>query len=96
MTESIIERVAQAVYNRANAQTQSGTLPPWAGASAYNRNNAIGATRAAIEAMREPTDAMLMACHMKQENISRNQWSLTGRKAHLARWRAMIDKAMEE
>lgn len=52
--QTMVERVARACW-----QTQ--TIRPWEDAHEDEREEMIGYARAAIEAMREPTDAMLVA-----------------------------------
>lgn len=76
MREDMVERVAKAIAHAVWRQSDSGTPPKWS----EWRDEA----RAAIEAMREPTKAMVEAGTV----------ALHFRPAGLVAWGAMIDAAL--
>jgi hypothetical protein len=77
----MIERVARAICE---AKLWPGA---WEKETEGNREEWRMLARAAIEAMREPTDAML-ACG--------EQWGLPSDPMGLKRWQEMIDAALEK
>lgn len=74
----IIDRIAQAICNAGKGQ------PAWDEATEYQRDFHRAEARAAIEAMREPTKAMLLAGH--GANLCDNAPEV---------WQAMIDEALK-
>lgn len=82
--QTMVERVAQACW-----QTQ--TIRPWEDAHEDEREEMIGYARAAIEAMRDPTDTMLTAVDCGGE---KREW-LSG-KMRVSNWQGMIDAALNE
>ena len=85
MMESMIGRVAKAIAIR-----RSGTIPP----TVYQKDWDMA--RAAIEAMREPTDAMLWAEFLDGSGqiIVTDDRGVTHDTA--ACWQAMIERALAE
>lgn len=85
MAESMIERVARAMFD-ADATGYPGISVPFEGQSIGVQDRWLGLARAAIEAMREPTDAMVDAGvdHIGEGHY--NGWAYT----------AMIDAAINE
>ena len=79
-SESMVERVARAIC----ASDFDGDTAVYDEMSAAQRENFTVNARAAIEAMREPTDAMLMAA------------GLHGGSTTKGRYRAMIDASLHE
>jgi hypothetical protein len=73
----MIERVAKAIYGDLWEEFED---------QEHMKQKMLSASRAAIEAMREPTDAML-ACS--------EQWGLPSDPMGLKRWQEMIDAALE-
>jgi hypothetical protein len=85
MSESIIDEVARAlVGDRMNMTGVSFTIDP-------NKNERTEA-RAAIKAMKEPTEAMIQAAILQLNKPDVR----TFRAAALAAWAAMIDTALLE
>ncbi len=76
----VVERVAEASFNKYWAHE-------WKNEDGVGRAAWLGMTRAAIEAMREPTDAMIKAAYENGD--------LVNYPAEDA-WQAMIEKALEE
>jgi hypothetical protein len=72
----MVERVARAIYMVAPIGVRD-----WVDAPASVREDCLVCARAAIEAMREPTDAMIDAGGAATPRIA---------------WRAMIDAALDE
>jgi hypothetical protein len=95
MTNSMIERVARALYERARnpaAPAEGGYVsndePPYT--TLDGKWNLSDMARAAIEAMREPTEAMVTAGgHAALDSVSQRA---DARDA----WEAMIDAALKE
>lgn len=76
----MIERIARAIH----ATKDDMTVYPWWHGNVDQCRLSRALARAAITAMREPTDGMVIAgCH--HENLG----DMAGR------WQAMIDKALE-
>lgn len=91
MTNSMIERVAKAIYD-ANPEAQRFT---WSYADSFLKEQARRMGRAAIEAMREPTEDMLNA---KAENVLGTVESINSYlDYHSAEqiWRSMIDEILK-
>lgn len=58
MTDSMVERVARAIHS---ADDPKGFRQQWEYLPQSNRDYLMSCARAAIEAMREPTNAMILA-----------------------------------
>lgn len=89
MTETIIERVARAIYERRGLLKPVEAFPtnaPWA-------QRALEEARAAIEAMREPTEEMERAGLETGE--FENGICVTSASAPGNVWSAMIDEALK-
>ena len=80
MTESMIERVERCIMN----------TPGWRGTRVHAKHVA----RAAIKAMREPTEAMLTATNWGEMFEGRNPQETAFR--FLKVWQAMIDEALQD
>lgn len=87
----MVERVAKAVFDEANRQQPHPSDKEWAQASVQDKGAAHSFARAAIAAMREPTEAMAVA---GAKTVEGHVW-LTGESIH-RRWQAMIDAALAE
>ncbi len=94
MTDSMIERVARAIWN-----TKPGAkLHPWERLGTV-REDYLAESRAAIEAMRTPTEAMV------KEGLEEGRWEISlgvgGEHAVMfesaprTMWEAMIDRALK-
>lgn len=77
----MVERVARAIYFRGDDQGDTA----WHHCQLWHRDVAREQARAAIEAMREPTEAMVKAAYGRER---------TGTER--GNWRAMIDAALKE
>lgn len=89
MSEIAIERVARAIYEKRNGRG----CKPWGNQPAAHKEPYLSDARAAIAAIREPTDAMLYAgMHqpfpLEAPRLSSEDCSET--------WVAMIDTALSE
>lgn len=80
---SMVERVAEAIRREMDVDPE---LADW-----VHLNASIKAARAAIEAMREPTDGMIAAS--PEEGVS---WDEHARGFAASYYRAMIDAALKE
>lgn len=76
MSENMVERVALAIHDKAPL------------ACFYDRSSVVNAARAAIEAMREPSDQMAEAGF---QHTGDPCWPENVKEA----WRAMIDEALK-
>lgn len=83
MTDSMIERMARAMRELDRSKAPAN-WNRWESAKPEHRQRYLERARAALEAMKEPTDAMLAASGQYNKD----------RMAEV--WRAMISKAMEE
>jgi hypothetical protein len=83
----MIERVAKAMWDarRANANNNGVELEFWGDGSIPKANGIMDEARAAIEAMREPTGAMVIA----------GRYPAGGGPEAEATWEAMIDAALD-
>ena len=81
MVESMIERVARAI-----CKSQTQTDRTW---EAF-----LPEATAAIEAMREPTDAMVMAAEWAEPEYREDDMDVGA--TYKAEWRAAIDAALNE
>ncbi len=79
MTETMIERVARAI----NAEAEGPDGRGWNDEDLRTKANCRAEARAAIEAMREPTEEMLRSVLLSRE--------IAGQV-----WQAMIDAALDE
>lgn len=92
-TESMVERVARAMFEDwlqredvKREQLLNGPHPAWSRQGEIGQRNWLRSARAAIEAMREPTPAMLMTFLVEMVKHSDNRQALS----------AMIDAALAE
>ena len=81
MSASMIERVAAAIAMENEGWTK-------------NAKDYIPHARAAIEAMREPTDAMVMAAEWAEPEYREDDMDVGA--TYKAEWRAAIDAALNE
>ncbi len=96
---SMIERVALAMFL---VRDKSRTEQDWRNAMPSVREDFCIYARAGIEAMRNPTDEMLVACQRALvDTMNRLGWSKTQRAGRLSaetksvmRWNAMIDASL--
>lgn len=82
----MIERVARAVYEARNSGR--ATVAEWLELPQAVRAEERRDARAAIEAMREPTEGMVQAAHEEAPHIGSVFWWHS--------WRAMIDAALKD
>jgi hypothetical protein len=108
MSESMVERAAEAAYEYTRVNWWTDYAKPWVELSDSERVHWLGAQRAAITAMREPTEAMLNAANADPvTHVVNSLIAIAGvHGATLAReyrddntpirrwWRAMIDRAL--
>lgn len=89
----MVERVARAIYDGRNGRGARA----WASLPRSHQSPYFSDARAAIEAMREPTDAMLLGGHfIAVENACDTQCAaMTDRRMGRA-YRAMIDASLHE
>lgn len=85
MTESMIERVAEAIYQKRNGFG----CKPWARLTRSHQEPYKSDASAAIAAMREPTDAMVHAATRRADNGDRES-------IYHSIWRSMIDAALND
>lgn len=102
MAESMVERVARAMYERQwLAGSLASTIPDWARMPPDFQEQWLRSARAAIEAMKTPTEAMTKAgreflfggsrrypASIGADGINHAEWTAT--------WRAMIARALAE
>lgn len=88
MAEGVIERAAQAAREAENVRL-GGILPPWEQSTDETREAWRGIARAVLDAIREPSDAMLDAA-CRADGLPRPN------PAALIYWQAMIDAALGE
>ena len=98
MTDSMIERVAEAIYYSQRAAT-AREKDQWGKAGEMQRAGYLADARAAIEAMRTPTEAMV------KEGLEEGRWEISlgvgGEHAVMfesaprTMWEAMIDRALK-
>ncbi len=97
MAETMVEQSARAAYEYFRLNWWTDPTDPWEKLSDAGREHWIASQRAAIAAMREPTEAILVAG--VKATISR---CFCGQSAHPdcddmeTGWRAMIDAALAE
>lgn len=87
---NMVEKVARATYSKFMEGVE-GLEPSWDELPEYHQWRLKEATKAAIEAMREPTEEMMKA--------GVNQDSTIDSEAHapcVRHWEAMIDAALKE
>lgn len=88
MSETMVERVARRLH-AAHYERGRGLAPDWSALTRHEQEMWMFSARAALAAMREPTEGMVAA-----------GWPHTADpcwRDHVAdAWRAMIDKALEE
>lgn len=99
MTDTMVERVARAMFNRRfpniDFDTLAGTGALGAGAKAY-KNDFRADARAAIAAMREPTAAMLKSV---MYDMVGDRMAVSDAELHAdgkAVWEKMIDEALKD
>lgn len=98
--QSMVERCAKAIYEGRNGLVRTRALP-WSRQPLVHRAPYLLDARAAIAAMREPTEAM---CEIEKDDKGRDILWGPGVSAHpddvdadpATVWRAMIDKALEQ
>jgi hypothetical protein len=78
----MVERVARAI-------AAAGTIVDWDEMSVACQEQFTKEARAAIEAMREPTEAMVDAAWASWEDVE-------GSKGFVGAWQAMIDEALKQ
>jgi hypothetical protein len=84
MSEGMVERVAEALAeSRGMARAAPGSQPILPTLSSDTRGRLMSDARAAISAMREPTEEMSGTVYFKGDDISAS-----------AVWREMIDRAL--
>jgi hypothetical protein len=88
-SEDMVERVARAILEAAGDRAM-GDTDDLSCVLIDGDMDLIGLARAAIEAMREPTEAMLQAQHMDAMWDEPDE----GKPAAYYDWRAMIDAAL--
>ena len=88
----MVERVARAMASKLSEQ-QLGSDPPWH--DPEFRQNAIEVARAAIEAMREPTNEMICAADNLSSEISTADDRISVPASPEMTWPAMIDEALK-
>ncbi|HLX18470.1 MAG TPA: hypothetical protein VKS24_25055 [Bradyrhizobium sp.] len=86
----MVERVAEAIY-----KTDPVGVRPWQDAPISNRDDCLACARAAIAAMREPTEAMVEAgeAEMYEHHEKPEDWTLENTKTA---WMMMIDAALAD
>ena len=84
----MVERVARAIYED-DFGGPDRTPTPWAERDEEFRETVRSNARAAIQAMREPTSAMVEAADSRRD--PRNGWL-----GAISAWEAMIDAALKE
>lgn len=89
MVESMVERVARAMFYATNEHDTT-----WESEAQEIKTTHLIMARAAIEAMREPTDAMVMAADWAEAPYMENDLDLGSQ--FKAEWRAAIDTALLE
>ncbi len=87
----MVERVARAQYALDAAK---GFLPPWDHAAAHVKDFYCETARAAIEAMREPTEAMLEVGAQYCYQTYGGDWDTSLNDARVS-WQAMIDETLD-
>lgn len=88
MTNTMIERVARAIYEADDAWSTAFPWPSMA-SSEQSPDNYRRIARAAIEAMREPTEAM-------REKIALEDWTGVRDISWTDGWQIMTDAALSE
>lgn len=83
MVESMVEKVARAIEDEGPV-----------GCCTISPEKAMSLARAAIEAMREPTDAMIMAAEWAEPEYREDDMDMAIQ--FKAEWRAAIDTALLE
>lgn len=86
MSDSALERVARAIWNRRNDLSGSRykdrlETPHWEAAPEMHRLDVLEFARAAIGAMREPTQSMVIALLLAD--------------SHVDAWRCAVDEALK-
>lgn len=92
----MIERVARALFEEwltkegvIREQAQNGPYPPWERQGEMGHRPWLQSARAAINAMREPTDDMWSAMRLANLNIAGGYGGPSG-------WEAAIDAALKD
>lgn len=91
MTNDVVERVAKAIYETAHPVALKDPKYEWKTMEPLYRKTWIAAARAALQAMREPTDAM--AREPARVGVSCGE-DLVGRDVAVETWTVMIDEAL--
>lgn len=97
MTQSMIERVAKAIYEKQPAmKAMYPPIPiPWDQASEVWRAPFLNFARAAIEAMREPTEGMVDAAY-RVSVFGADLHDFVAHDCSGPVWEAMIEEALTE
>ena len=88
----MIERVAKAIWERRRQLAKSESdidLEEWGDGSIPRSNHVFAEARAAIEAMREPTEAMLDAAYEGSD------FQAASKSDILSGWRSMVGEALK-
>lgn len=87
-TSGMVERVARALHTVDDARSRPDLAVEWEACLPVYQKMKLEEARAAIDAMREPTEAMMDA--------SNREWD--GRMSYRSSgaWRAMVDAALSE
>lgn len=83
MTDTKLDQIARAIYERRNGHG----CKPWSKLTKSHQVPYLGDARAAVEAMREPTEAQVQDARKHHEGEPYLPYSL---------WRAMIDSILTE
>lgn len=89
---TMVERVAIGIYARMRKSVEE--MPPWEEAHEHWREQARETARAAIEALREPSEAMLTGLY--DDPIWEYKDSYLGKQQVIDMWKHMIDAALSE
>ena len=102
MSDNFVERVTRAAYERYLEGLIGCCEPPWDMLPQSHRDNLMGAQRAAIAAMREPTEGMVQSgferiwnceVYCREDPMHTVEMQTTTAKTS---WQAMIDAALQE
>lgn len=86
---TMIDRVARAMFEATNEHDET-----WDTEAQEIKTTYLIMARAAIEAMREPTDTMVMAAEWAEPEYREDDTDMGA--TYKAEWRAMIDAALNE
>lgn len=89
----MIERVAEALWSADAERCHSKRREPWSDVSESVKDDWRFNARAAIQAMREPTDEMVSSGQSAGQSV---QPTYLTAESTIERWQAMVDTALSE